>query len=114
MKKAKFTDDKYEPYFGWCDVEGCDKEGCSGGNAWRRSGYWTVCYMHANDFAENKPQPEMKQKSIDRENSRNKTTGYLPNTTQRDITNNFCNCPDDKFVDMIRCCGNCGKRITKE
>lgn len=28
------------PYFNWCDVDGCGNEGCSGGNAWRETGYW--------------------------------------------------------------------------
>lgn len=66
-----------EPYFGWCDVEGCEEEGCSGGNAWRKTGYWTVCTKHSDDNRAGKPQPEMKQKAIDRENSRDKETGYL-------------------------------------
>ena len=68
----------YEPYFGWCDVDGCPEEGCSGGNAWRDTGYWTVCMKHAQDFRDHKPQPKMKQEAIDKENSRDKKTGYLP------------------------------------
>ena len=79
--QAKVSDDsgeqEYEPYFGWCDVEGCENEGCSGGNAWGDMGYWTVCYKHADDYRKNKPMPKMKQKAIDRENSRDKTTGCL-------------------------------------
>jgi hypothetical protein len=75
MKENKIDD---EPYFGWCDVEGCEKEGCSGGNAWRETGYWTVCTKHADDCRKGQPQPKMKQKAIERENSRDKTTGYLP------------------------------------
>ncbi len=67
----------YEPYFGWCDVEGCDKEGCSGGNAWSETGYWTVCADHAAACRAHKPQPAMKQVAIDRENSRDKD-GKLP------------------------------------
>jgi len=67
-----------EPYFGWCNVEGCEKEGCSGGNAWRGTGYWTVCDKHADDFRAGKPQPKMKQSAIDKENSRDKKTGQLP------------------------------------
>ena len=59
-----------EPYFGWCNVEGCEGKGCSGGNAWRETGYWTVCYKHSADYREGKPQPKMKQKYIDREKSR--------------------------------------------
>ena len=67
-----------EPYFGWCDVEGCDKEGCSGGNAWRDSGYWTVCSQHAQDYRDKKPQPKMKKASVKKESLRDKKTGYLP------------------------------------
>ena len=67
-----------EPYFGWCDVEGCDEEGCSGGNAWRDSGYWTVCYKHAQDHRDKKPQPKMKRASVEKESLRDKKTGYLP------------------------------------
>ena len=59
-----------EPYFGWCDVEGCDNEGCSGGNAWRETGYWTVCYKHSDEFRHNISQPRMKQSAIDRESRR--------------------------------------------
>ncbi len=51
---------KYEPYFGWCDVLGCENEGCSGGNAWSDSGYWAVCTGHAQDYRDGKPQPKMK------------------------------------------------------
>ena len=65
-----------EPYFGWCDVEGCENEGCRGGGTW--VGYWTVCSDHSDDYRKGKPQPKMKQKAIDRENSRDPKTGYLP------------------------------------
>jgi len=68
----------YEPYFGWCEVDGCENEGCSGGNAWRKTGYWTVCSEHSRKHREGKPQPKMKQLAIERENSRDKTTGFLP------------------------------------
>lgn len=71
-------DEDYEPYFGWCDVEGCDREGCSGGNAWRETGYWTVCPVHAEDCRKGLPQPKMKQSAIDRENSRDPITHCLP------------------------------------
>ena len=67
-----------EPYFGWCDVKGCDNEGANGGNCWNDTGYWTVCSKHASDYRSGKPQPKMKQSAIDRENSRNKITGCLP------------------------------------
>lgn len=65
----KFEKDD-EPYFGWCDVDGCGKEGCSGGNVWRETGYWIACNEHSKQYREGKPQPKMKQKSIDREASR--------------------------------------------
>lgn len=69
-------DDK-EPYFGWCDVDGCNNEGCSGGMAWRKSGYWTVCSIHAQSYRNGDKQPLMKQESIKRELSRDKD-GHLP------------------------------------
>lgn len=72
------VEEDYEPYFGWCDVDGCDNEGCSGGIAWRDTGYWTVCYKHSYQFRKGLEQPKMKQTAIDRENSRDKITGYLP------------------------------------
>ena len=68
--ESQLPQKEYEPYFGWCDVEGCDNEGCSGGNAWNSTGYWTVCSQHANDARKGKHQPQMKQSAIDRENSR--------------------------------------------
>lgn len=73
------SDEEYIPYMGWCDVDGCDNEASSGGMAWNDTGYWKVCDMHAADFYKNnRPVPKMKASSIKRENSRNKTTGYLP------------------------------------
>ena len=74
--------EEYEPYFGWCDVDRCENEGCSGGNAWRDTGYWTVCIKHADDYRRGKQQPKMKQKAIYRENRRDKKTGYLPNDAE--------------------------------
>ena len=75
--QRELEEEESEPYFGWCDVDGCDKEGCSGGNAWRKSGYWKVCYKHSADFRSGLPQPKMKQSAIDREASRDEN-GYLP------------------------------------
>lgn len=72
-----FYEPEIEPYFGWCDVEGCDNEGCSGGNAWRETGYWTVCSKHSAANRKGETQPKMKQEAIDRENSRG-TDGILP------------------------------------
>lgn len=71
----------YEPYFGWCDVDGCENEGSSGGVAWRETGYWTVCHKHFTDCHNGRPQPQMKQSAIDRENGRDKKTGYLQSYT---------------------------------
>jgi hypothetical protein len=69
--------DEYEPYFGWCDVDGCENEGCSGGNAWRKTGYWTVCYKHSDEYRNGLEQPKMKQTAVEREIKRDKKTGYL-------------------------------------
>jgi hypothetical protein len=76
-EKSCWIEKDNEPYFGWCDVKGCHSEGCSGGNAWNETGYWTVCSKHSQQNRDGKPQPEMKQSAIDRENSRTKD-GYLP------------------------------------
>lgn len=59
-----------EPYFGWCDVEGCESEGVSGGSGWRKTGYWTLCRKHSADSRDGKAQPKMKQSAIDREKRR--------------------------------------------
>jgi len=69
---------KYEPYFGWCDVDGCKNEGAAGGSYWRETGYWTLCHKHCQDARDGKPQPKMKTKAIKREKSRDKVTGFLP------------------------------------
>ncbi len=61
-----------EPYFGWCDVEGCNKEAASAGLAWGETGYWKSCTEHSADSRERKPQPKMKQAAINREKSRGK------------------------------------------
>ena len=70
--------DGYEPYFGWCDVEGCKNEACSGGNCWRETGYWSVCRNHSSNWRAGKPQPKMKDKAIRREASRDED-GFLTN-----------------------------------
>lgn len=76
------TPEKDNPYWYWpqCDVEGC--EGVSGynGMGWRETGYWCLCSKHSQEFRDGKPQPKMKQSSIDKEQSRDKVTGYLPPT----------------------------------
>ena len=66
-----------EPYFGWCDVEGCENEGCCGGTCWSETGHWRVCSKHSQQHREGSLQPQMKQAAIDRENSRDEN-GYLP------------------------------------
>jgi hypothetical protein len=70
--------EKQEPYFGWCEVEGCEQEGANGGGCWRDTGYWTVCSKHSQEYREGKPQPPMKQWAIDREKSRG-SDGVLVN-----------------------------------
>ena len=79
-------DEEYEPYFGWCDVDGCENESCNNGTAWSKSGYWKVCYKHSAQFRNGLPQPTMKQKSVDRENSRLED-GTLPSQPQPPIEN---------------------------
>lgn len=69
---------EYEPYMGWCDVEGCDNESCSNGSYYKEKGYWCLCSEHSKSAREGKPQYFMKQSAIDRENSRDKKTGCLP------------------------------------
>lgn len=64
------SEQEYEPYYGWCDVEGCENEGANGGGCWRETGYWTVCSKHSQEYREGKPQPPMKQSAIDREKRR--------------------------------------------
>jgi len=64
------SDDEYEPYFGWCNVEGCENEGANGGGCWPETGYWTVCSKHAAEYRAGQPQPKMQQKYIDKEATR--------------------------------------------
>lgn len=68
----------YEPYMGWCDVRGCKDEACCGGSYWRETGYWSLCYKHADDARDGKPQPKMKAEAVKKEKTRDKKTGYLP------------------------------------
>ena len=71
------SDEPYEPYFGWCDVDKCKNEGCCGGTGWRETGYWTLCTEHSAMARNGDKQPKMKKSSVKRENSRDKKTGYL-------------------------------------
>ncbi|HDY68758.1 hypothetical protein LCGC14_1228000 [marine sediment metagenome] len=77
-KENREKQSRDEPYFGWCNVEGCKNEGCSGGMAWRETGYWTVCSDHSQMHRNGESQPKMNQKAIEKEKSRDKKTGYLP------------------------------------
>jgi hypothetical protein len=70
--------EEYEPYFGWCNVEGCENEGANGGGCWRDTGYWIVCSKHSSEYREGNTQPPMKQSAIDREKRRGKD-GVLVN-----------------------------------
>lgn len=70
--------EKYEPYMGWCDVDGCENEASSQGAYWHKTGYWHICYKHGGDYRAGKKQPKMKSSAIKREKSRDKITGYLP------------------------------------
>ena len=72
------SDEEYEPYFGWCDVKGCDNEASSSGVHWKETGYWLICTQHGDDARGGKFCPTMKKKSIKREKSRDPKTGYLP------------------------------------
>ena len=65
------------PYFGWCEVDGCQHEGANGGGCWRETGYWTVCSDHSTAHRKGEAQPPMKQAAIDREKSRG-SDGILP------------------------------------
>ena len=83
-ERSELSNTPYEPYFGWCDVKDCEKEGCSGGMAWRETGYWTVCSEHHDDSRAGKPQPRMKQKALERERSRGEDGVLPPSTKQMD------------------------------
>ena len=76
------------PYWGMCDVEGCEEENANGGGCWRETGYWQVCMNHADMYREGKPQPPMKVMALKRESLRDPVTGYLPiNAEQEENTN---------------------------
>jgi len=63
-----------------CDVEGCAEWVVSQGIAWEDTGYWLVCSEHATQARGNKPQPQMKQRAINREARRDPITRILPFT----------------------------------
>ena len=66
-----------EPYFGWCDVAGCQCAAGSGGSGWRKSGYWRLCSKHILGYRDGEPQPKMKASAILREALRG-ADGCLP------------------------------------
>lgn len=71
MDKADdVSDNLKELYTLYCDVEGCEIPATSGGNCWRETGYWSICSIHSQEHREGKPQPQMKQKAIEKEASR--------------------------------------------
>ncbi len=71
----KYFDDDYNGVF--CDVEGCPGWVVAQGGMWADAGYWCLCSQHCQDARLGKPQPTMKARAIDRENSRDKETGIL-------------------------------------
>jgi len=75
---SKWHAAKEDFYFPVCDIKGCKKESACGGMYWRETGYWNLCHKHSQMHREGAPQPKMKKASIDRENSRDKETGFLP------------------------------------
>ena len=60
-----------------CDVDGCagwvDNQGCG----WREGGYWCLCGDCYGKACKGEPQPNMKERAITRENSRDEN-GSLP------------------------------------
>lgn len=74
--KERMNEDK-EPYMGWCEVNGCNNEGASGGCYWSDTGYWTICSKHGEDCRNGLPQPKMKVEAVEREKNRDPQTGFL-------------------------------------
>lgn len=70
-------DERY-PYWGVCEVEGCDEESCGGGSGWRETGYWALCRDHHKMALAGSKQPQMKPEAVAREATRDKVTGCLP------------------------------------
>ena len=62
---------------GICDVKGCSEWVEAQGGMWADTGYWCLCRIHADVARKGEPQPQMKQRAIDREASRG-TNGCLP------------------------------------
>ena len=68
---------EFEDMNGICDVEGCMDWTVAQGGMWAETGYWCLCSTHSAMFREGKPQPQMKERAIKREASRDKN-GMLP------------------------------------
>ncbi len=64
-----------------CDVDGCCGFVSCQGCAWRETGYWCLCSEHCAKAINGQPQPKMKRRALDREASRDKTTGILKHNT---------------------------------
>ena len=73
----KTTDNLNELFTDRCDIKGCNPPVTSQGVAWQEKGYWCVCSQHTDMARKNVLMPQMKQKAIDRENSRDEQ-GFLP------------------------------------
>ncbi|HDY87314.1 MAG TPA: hypothetical protein ENH82_04260 [bacterium] len=63
-----------DPYSCWpqCDADECEGVSCNGGGCWRDTGFWSVCPKHSQEYRDGKPQPKMKESSIEREKRRGK------------------------------------------
>ena len=77
MEGEDVSDEPYEPYHGWCDVDKCESEACCGGTGWRDAGYWRLCTEHSRMERNGEKQPKMKDSSVERESRRDNKTGYL-------------------------------------
>jgi len=65
-------------FYSECDVENCEFPPDNQGGCWNDTGYWCVCWHHSQKFRNGEQQPKMKDEAIERENSRDKVTGFLP------------------------------------
>lgn len=57
-----------------CDVLGCPGWVVSQGGLWMQTGFWYLCDKHNLVAINGKPQPEMKQRAMDREATRRRAT----------------------------------------
>lgn len=63
-----------------CEIDGCMEEP-SCGQPWGKE-YLHLCYKHSDMQRNGIERPPVKQYAIDREATRDKVTGYLPNLNQ--------------------------------